>query len=100
MWWWRKVRRAGIPRDMRDQFEQWGVEVLSQAISISQPYMGEDLKAYVPHDTGHREQVLAWLTEMSDREVRREDRLETLEWAILIFVVIETLLSTAEFIWR
>ena len=32
--------------------------------------------------------ALPWLTEQVDQHERREDRLETVEWAILIFVVV------------
>ena len=32
MWWWRKVRRANIPDDLRNKFELYGVDVLAHAI--------------------------------------------------------------------
>ncbi len=35
-----------------------------------------------------REEIIDWLQERRDIAARHEDRLETVEWAILIFVVI------------
>ena len=35
-----------------------------------------------------RHHTLAWLTERRDIHERREDRLETVEWAILVWVVL------------
>ena len=35
-----------------------------------------------------RSEILEWLAERRDHVERREDRLETSEWAILIFVII------------
>jgi hypothetical protein len=38
-----------------------------------------------------RAPLLAWLTERRDIHERKEDRLETVEWAILIFVIVGVL---------
>jgi hypothetical protein len=38
---------------------------------------------------------MAWLTERQDIHERREDRLETAEWAILIFVIVGVLADIA-----
>jgi hypothetical protein len=39
--------------------------------------------------------ALEWLTERRDIHERREDRLETVEWAILIFVIVGVLADLA-----
>jgi hypothetical protein len=36
-------------------------------------------------------EALAWLTERRDIHERKEDRLETVEWAILVFVIVGVL---------
>ena len=38
----------------------------------------------------------AWLTEQADRRARREWRSEVVEWAILLFVVMEVILDVAK----
>jgi hypothetical protein len=40
-----------------------------------------------------RPEVLAWLQERRDIATRHEDRLETVEWAILIFVTVGVILD-------
>lgn len=36
----------------------------------------------------NKQAATAWLTERADLAERREDRLETVEWAVLIFVAV------------
>jgi len=40
-----------------------------------------------------REHAIAWLTERGDLQEQREQRLETLEWGILIFVIVGVILD-------
>jgi hypothetical protein len=88
MWWWRKVRRAQIPDDVRDAFEQTGRFGVAAELADDFPPARAILhdKNYVD---GHIKQYgRDWMREQVDREEHREDRLETVEWAILIFVVV------------
>jgi hypothetical protein len=41
-----------------------------------------------------REQVLEWLREKRDEDALHADRLETVEWAILIFVVLGVIVES------
>jgi hypothetical protein len=77
MWWWRKVRRATIEAKLRDQCELIGEDVLAHTVSVvAMEISGEK-----------RQQVLEWLQERRDIAERHDDRVETVEWAILIFVI-------------
>lgn|SRR5487761_956342 len=91
MWWWRKVRYAEIPEELRDRFELFGEDVLAQAVSSAQwnsIVQGVELIGLIQQK---RREIMAWLRERRDLAERREQRVETLEWAILIFVGIEVL---------
>jgi len=86
MWWWRKVRKANIPEELRVTFEQFGETViatfLAMGITAKYTYTGP---LGVLNETW--QEALAWLAERRDIQERREDRRETVEWAILIWVV-------------
>ena len=93
MWWWRKVRRADIPEHLRTQFERYGEDVLAHALAVgAHPTQGPELLNIM---AGDRSPIMAWLTERQDIHERREDRLETAEWAILIFVIVGVLADIA-----
>jgi hypothetical protein len=87
MWWWRTVRRADIPALDRDTFERFGEAVIGNLLVGGftpiapelQTIYGDKLKQAYARD---------WLTERSDAHERREQRLETVEWAVLIFVAL------------
>jgi hypothetical protein len=91
MWWWRKVHRADIPLPARVLFERYGETVvallLANELAEHPPgiikFGGLSVKAIVDVDAAS-----VWLTERADLAQRREDRLETVEWAVLIFVVV------------
>jgi hypothetical protein len=84
---WREVRVARIPKDRRDSMEQFGPDVLAQALAQSQPHLNEHLKDLVAQNENYY-QVVSWLQEQRDRAERKEQRTETIEIAILIFVII------------
>jgi len=86
MWWWRKVRRANIPDNSRDWFERYGEVVIAQALATS--YAGSDPSSLSGFVFQRRDDAANWLTERRDIHERKEDRLETVEWAILVFVVV------------
>jgi hypothetical protein len=85
MWWWRKVRRAEIPAELRDRFELFGEDVLAHGIAAGEhSSKGVELDGLLKQQ---RAEILSWLREKRDEAARHADRLETVEVAILIFVV-------------
>jgi hypothetical protein len=81
MWWWTKVRRANIPDTIRVILEGYGEIMIATVLATRRYQDYGDLKQYWP-------EAVLWLRERQDIHARREDRLETVEWAILIFVVV------------
>ncbi len=85
-WRWRKVRKADIPKHERDVFERFGEAAIRLTLAGcaggSTPKELMDINA--PQRIAH---AVDWLTERADYLERRENRLETVEWAILVFVV-------------
>lgn len=95
---WRKVRGANISQTDRDRFERYGETVV--ALLLASELTERPETAFKISFAGMYEQVIvdvraatAWLTERADLHERREQRLEAVEWAIVIFVFIEVLLS-------
>jgi len=85
MWWWWKVRRANkILRDVRDELERYGE--LAVATALARAF---DVQSSPMFDLArtHRDHALAWLTERRDIAERKEQRMETVECEILIFVI-------------
>lgn len=87
MWWRRKVRRAQISPDERELFEQHGETVVALLLAT-------DMSSHPARTVNFRnltvraEAVTAWLAERADLHERREQRLEAVEWAVLIFVAV------------
>jgi hypothetical protein len=93
MWWWRKVRRATIPAELRERFELYGETLMALAIeSGDATRIGAELAGLGQQK---RQEIVEWLRERRDLEECHEDRLETVEWAILIFVAIGVLADLA-----
>jgi hypothetical protein len=92
MWWWRKVRRANIPQVDRDVFERLGENlialILASGLTPQAPVLQNIFKN--PNTLNN---ATNWLTERGDAHQRHEDRIETVEWAILIFVVLGVILD-------
>jgi hypothetical protein len=87
MWWWRKIRRATIPQEDRDLFESLGETVIALMLTSGYgPSLDELRSVYYNKETLAK--AVPWLTERSDLRERREDRVETVEWAVLVFVVL------------
>jgi hypothetical protein len=92
MWWLRKVRKADIPEADRDTFERFGEPVIGMLLAGGfSPPLPELAQIYA--DKAKQEHARDWLTERSDAHERREQRQETLEWAVLIFVVVGVLVD-------
>jgi hypothetical protein len=92
-WWWHKIRHTDIPADVRQAFEETGPFAMSAELGANYPpakailrdkYADGKIKEY-----GH-----AWMRERYDRDERHGDRLETLEWAILIFVMLGVIVES------
>src|SRR5260370_42287852 len=108
MWWWRKVRRAHISKDDRDRFERYGENVVALLLAselAEHPETGTGFFIKSGSFSRIYETVIvnvnaaaAWLTERADLHERREDRLEHLELAVLIFVGIGVAVYIAVFI--
>jgi hypothetical protein len=80
--WLSKIRYANIDAKNRVQFELLGEHVVAMAIANHATTSAPILHgAYLNQD-----QAVLWLRERRDIKQRREDRLEIVEWAILIFV--------------
>ena len=87
MWWWRKVRRATIPDKLREQFELFGKDVLAHALAVG-PYTMAQGELLVGLLRDHHGDIMDWLREKRDDDALHADRVETVEWAILIAVII------------
>ena len=86
MRWWRKVRRANLTQEQRDQFELLGEDVLAHAVGAGEhSSKGADLDKLLREK---RQEILEWLQERRDSSERRDDQSETIKLAILIFVIL------------
>ena len=93
MWWWHKIRRADIPRELRERFELHGETLMALAIESGDANrIGVELAGL---GQMKRREIVEWLKERRDIAARHEDRLETVEWAILIAVVIGVVADVA-----
>jgi hypothetical protein len=88
MWWWTKVRKANIPDDIRAMFQGYGETMITLVLATRKHEDYGDLSKHWP-------EAALWLRERQDIHARREDRLETVEWAILIFVIVGVLADIA-----
>jgi len=92
LWWWQKIRRTDIPPELRERFEYYGETLLTLA-SQTEPnpnMLGVELAGL---SRMKREEISSWLRERRDIAAQHEDRLETVEWAILIFVAVGVVLD-------
>jgi hypothetical protein len=86
MWWWRKVNRANIAAELRDRFELYGEVVLANAVGAGEhSSKGPELNALLKE---RQTEIVEWLREKRDEADRHADRLETVEWAILVAVIV------------
>ena len=92
LWWWRKVRTAAISESERDIFERFGESVIVAVLASGLNPRPKELQDLY-NDPGRLKQAADWLTERRDSLERRENRVETAEWAILIFVVVGVVLD-------
>ena len=82
----RTIDGANLATDIRKKFEIYGENVIAQAVANPEIGMGSgDLPNLI---RGNYASALDWLSERRDVHERREDRLETVELAILFAVVV------------
>ena len=90
---WQKVRKVEIPNDLRDRFELFGKDVMAHAVGAGEhSSKGVELDGLLRQK---RAEVLEWLRQKRDEDAPSSDRSETVEWAILFFVVIGVLADLA-----
>jgi hypothetical protein len=95
LWWWQKVRRADIAPELQERFEFYGEKLIALAIESHDPNrIGVELSDLVHHK---RKEILAWLQERRDLASQQEDQLETVEWALLLFVFVSVVLEIYRF---
>jgi len=99
-WRLRKVRVAKISQEVRDELERSGETVIAHALAVPLDVSDSPL-----HKFRHEERQAAedWLTERRDIAERKEQRVELVEWAILVFVIfgviVDALLFSQERHW-
>jgi hypothetical protein len=95
LWWWQKIRRADIAPELRERFEFYGERLVTLAIeSGGSDRIGSELADLGRHK---RTEIVAWLQERRDLTAQQEDRQETVEWALLVFVVVSVVLEVYRF---
>jgi hypothetical protein len=90
--WWPEVHIADIPTPSRNLFAQYGETVVALILAGTFSRRAEDLKPLF-EDPVVMAHARDWLRERNDLRELREARLETAEWAILIFVVLGVILD-------
>jgi len=94
MWWpWRKVRRASISQADRDRFERYGETVVALLLANElterpQTELRIIFTTFLEKVIVNVDAAAAWLTERADLREQREDRIEIVEWAVLLFVAV------------
>jgi hypothetical protein len=83
----RKIRYANISPDKRETFERYGETVIQLMVTSGFNPRPEELIA-IYQDKHAVADATKWLTERADKNANHEWRVEIVEWAILIFVVL------------
>jgi len=90
--WMREVRKAEIPQTSRDLFERYGEEIIANIVCG-----GFNPRAPELRDMYQNERMIVeatkWLTERGDVKISHEQRIELVEWLILVFVVASVILD-------
>jgi hypothetical protein len=87
-WWWRRVRKAAIPKAERDIFERYGEIVIGSVLTSGlAPQMPELRLLHGDANPALKEHARDWLTERGDSREQQEQRLETAEWLIILLIL-------------
>jgi len=89
---WRKVRKANVPKDVRDVCERIGETVIAMVLAGGLTPHGDE-RAKIHTYPVSRDHAGDWLIERGDKDQQHEERLECAEWAILIFVILVSSLT-------
>ena len=92
-----RVRKAAIPKDQRDVFERFGVNVIGGVLGGGFTPAALEIKPVYNNETV-RAQALKWMTEEHDRTERKENWMFVMEVAITLFVLIEMVISIVDFV--
>ena len=84
----REVREARITPERRDIFERYGETVIQLVITGGFTPPSPTLQPIYTNVDGIRDDAEIWLRERADITANKECRLELVEWAVLIFVII------------
>jgi hypothetical protein len=96
LWWWPKVRIANIPKASRDLFERFGETVIGLVLAGGYTPRHPDLvQIYQNQDGTLLAQASDWLTERGDLRELRDQRLETVEWGLLILTFVGIMVAVA-----
>jgi hypothetical protein len=93
---WR-ARPANIPEQEQDIFERYGEHVIGSILAGGFNPAAQELQPLY----SNQQMILHardWLTECRDAHNIRERRLEILEWAIVILIVVEIVVALRPFI--
>jgi len=101
---WRRVVSADIPQETRDTLERYGEDAVAIILAQAAWPDGLDIRHAIPRavlaggdsDAQRRklERARDWLNERHQVHENRERRLEILEWAIVVLIVVEIVLSS------
>src|ERR1700687_820145 len=80
---WFRVRKVRIDDELRKTFEQYGVPVMQQVLSLGSNFRHKGQALWVE---SVRDAVLSWLTERYDREERKETWQITMGAGVTILV--------------
>lgn len=74
-------------------FERFGETAIINVITSGMGQRNKELEIIYNNENRMREHAAEWLTERGDLRELREQRLETVEWAILIFAVLGVIMD-------
>jgi hypothetical protein len=93
-WRWTQVKPAKLSEEQREIFESYGENVIALVVAGGfRPAVGDLYPLY--ENAAVKRDARDWLAEQGAKRERREDRLETLEVAILILVAAELAMNVA-----
>ena len=92
-----QIREAKIDSELRKTFEQYGVQVMQQILSVGSNFRHQGRVEWVET---HRDALLEWLTEKHDIQERKERVSFVMEAAIVVLVAAELFFSIANFVWN
>ena len=99
MWWLKKVRHANLNPELRDAFNAFGILGMTDCLVKNVPPAPGTGHKLGMDDQAIKRAGYDWIKEYSDKVERRDNRLEVLEWAILIFVGGELIIDFIRLIW-